>query len=79
MQVYGAMVGHVFSSKGLKPDLEKIKAVLEIESPRNKNDLQTYVSRFLPNLSDVRKKKDLSSRTILNLFGTKVTKEILVF
>lgn len=54
-------LGHVFSGEGLKPDPDKIKAVLEMEPPKNKKDLQTvlgiatYVSKFLPNLSDLTK------------------------
>ncbi|XP_077997421.1 uncharacterized protein LOC144450650 [Glandiceps talaboti] len=52
-------MGHLFTDEGPRPDPENIKAIIEIPKP---NDIQavqrligfaTYLSRFLPHLSDV--------------------------
>ena len=51
-------VGHIISKHGLKPDPEKVGAVKMMKQPQNKKDLQTflrfitYLSKFLPNMSD---------------------------
>lgn len=51
-------VGHIISKHGLKPDPEKVRAVKMMKQPQNKKDLQTflgfitYLSKFLPNMSD---------------------------
>ena len=51
--------GHILSSKGLKADPEKISAILNMEPPRDRNELQTvlgmitYLSRFAPSLSEI--------------------------
>lgn len=52
-------VGHIIGSFGVKPDNEKIKSIMEMPLPKNKNDLErflgmvTYVAKFIPNLSEV--------------------------
>ena len=52
-------MGHILSAEGLKPDPEKVKAVLEMEKPKNVKELQrfqgfvTYLSKFAPHLSEV--------------------------
>lgn len=44
---------------GLKPDPEKVRALQEMESPENVNDLHTfmrfvqYLGKCMPNLSEV--------------------------
>ena len=51
-------VGHIISKHGLKPDPEKVGAVKMMKQPQTKKDLQTflgfitYLSKFLPNMSD---------------------------
>ena len=51
-------VGHIISKHGLKPDPEKVRAVKMMKQPQTKKDLQTflgfitYLSKFLPNMSD---------------------------
>ena len=46
-------------SQRLKPDRDKVKAILEMPTPAEKQSLQrlhgmiTYLAKFLPNLSDV--------------------------
>ena len=51
--------GHILSSEGLKADPEKISAILNMEPPRDRNELQTvlgmitYLSRFAPSLSEI--------------------------
>lgn len=50
-------VGHIFSKDGLKPDDEKIRAILEMKKPENREQLEsflgmlTYLSRYIPNVS----------------------------
>lgn len=49
--------GHVLTSDGLKPDDEKISAIVNMKKPSDKTELMrflgmlTYLSRYLPNLS----------------------------
>lgn len=51
-------VGHILSSEGIKPDPEKVRAIISMKEPSNKKELQTflgiitYVTKFIPNLSD---------------------------
>ncbi|XP_031333730.1 uncharacterized protein K02A2.6-like [Photinus pyralis] len=51
-------MGHVFSSRGIHPDPLKIKAIVKMPEPKNKQDLQrfmgmlTYLSSFIINFSD---------------------------
>lgn len=48
---------HYFTSQGLCIDDERVKAILELESPKNKKELErfsgmlVYVARFIPHLS----------------------------
>ena len=52
-------IGHLLTLDGLKPDPNKVKAILEMPTPTEKQSLQrllgmiTYLAKFLPNLSDV--------------------------
>ena len=52
-------VGHILSSKGIKPVPEKIRAVLAMKKPTNKPELLRflgsiqYLGKFLPHMSDV--------------------------
>jgi len=52
-------IGHLLSLDGLKPDPDKVKAILKLPTPTNKQSLQillkmiTYLGKFLPGLSDV--------------------------
>ena len=52
-------IGHLLTQDGLKPDPNKVKAILEMPTPTEKQFLQrllgmiTYLAKFLPNLSDV--------------------------
>ena len=51
--------GHLISSKGLKPDPEKVSAIINMEPPHNINELQTvlgminYLTGFSPNLAEI--------------------------
>ncbi|KAK2707572.1 hypothetical protein QYM36_015319 [Artemia franciscana] len=51
--------GHLLTMEGVKPDLNKTKAIAEMPEPRNKEELQTllgmfnYLSRYIPNLSSL--------------------------
>ena len=50
-------LGHLISANGIKPDPQKIEAILKMPMPCNKTELQrflgmiTYLGKFLPNLS----------------------------
>lgn len=52
-------IGHVLTSDGLKPDEEKIRAVVQMPPPQDKQELQRcngmiqYLAKFIPNLSHV--------------------------
>ncbi len=52
-------IGHVLSEKGLKPDPEKVRAIQNMPAPEDKAALQRftgllqYLSKFIPNLSDL--------------------------
>lgn len=50
-------VGHHFSKEGIKVDEEKVKAITNMERPKNKKELESflgmlaYVSKYIPNVS----------------------------
>ena len=52
-------VGHLITSKGLKPDPEKVKAIKEMPEPQTKEEVKRflgfvqYLAKFLPMLSDI--------------------------
>ena len=52
-------MGHVLTDNGLEPDPEKIEAIKEMPKPQSVEDAQrlngfvTYLSKFMPKLSDV--------------------------
>ena len=52
-------MGHIFCKDGIKPDPEKVKAILEMPHPDNVTSVQrligmvTYLSKFLPQLSTI--------------------------
>ncbi|VDI72881.1 Hypothetical predicted protein [Mytilus galloprovincialis] len=62
-----AYMGHVITDKGLLPDPAKIQAVVEMPAPQNKEGVRRflglvqYLSKFIPNLSQV----DAPLRTLL--------------
>ena len=52
-------IGHLMTSKGLKPDPAKVRAILDMPKPTNVSGVRriigfvTYLSKFLPKLSDI--------------------------
>ncbi|XP_047037821.1 uncharacterized protein K02A2.6-like isoform X1 [Helicoverpa zea] len=50
-------VGHIFTARGISPDPDKVQAVMNMERPRCRKDLErflgmcNYLSRFIPNYS----------------------------
>ena len=53
--------GHLLTTEGLKPDLEKVRAIMEMLCAEGRDDILclngmvNYLSRFLPSLFDVMK------------------------
>ena len=51
--------GHIFTKDGLKPDPEKVRAVVDMARPTDKAGVQrllgmvNYVNKFIPNMSDL--------------------------
>lgn len=51
--------GHIISGQGLKPDPKKVKAISEMQPPKNRSELETvlgmitYLAKFAPSLSEV--------------------------
>ena len=61
--------GHLLTAEGLKPDPEKVRAIVEMPRPEKRDDILRLngmvncLGRFLPNLSDVMKPlRDLSHK-----------------
>lgn len=52
-------LGHIFNEQGMKPDSEKIRAIVELKAPKSKVELQrilgliNYLRSFIPNLASV--------------------------
>ena len=52
-------LGHIVSADGVKPDPEKIKAIVDMNVPKAVNELQrflgmiNYVGKFIPNLAEI--------------------------
>ena len=52
-------LGHTFDNKGIRPDKKKIKAIVEIPTPKEKKELErflgitNYLSRFIPKYSNI--------------------------
>ena len=52
-------VGHIISRDGLKPDPKKVEAIINMNAPKDKEEVQrflgmtTYLAKFLPNYSQV--------------------------
>ena len=52
-------MGHKITSEGLKPDPEKVEAILKMPTPKEKKDLQRflgmvqYLAKFIPHLSEI--------------------------
>ena len=52
-------VGHLLTAEGLKPDPEKVRAIVEMKTPENVKDLRRflgmvrYLSKFVPPLSEL--------------------------
>lgn len=50
-------LGHIISSSGLKPDPDKIAAIVNMREPENKKDVEkflgmiTYLGKFIPHMS----------------------------
>jgi len=56
-----SFIGHVATGDGLRVDPDKVKAICDMPAPRDKAGVQRllgmvqYLSKFLPNLSDMTK------------------------
>ena len=52
-------MGNLITAEGLKPDSDKVRAVIEMQEPKNLEELRrylgfiNYLSRYIPNLTDM--------------------------
>lgn len=57
----GKLLGHIVRQDGIKIDLERVKAIQQIEQPRHKKGIQSFMGkinflrRFIPNLAETSK------------------------
>ena len=55
----GKYLGSIVSAEGFRPDPDKIKAIVDMPQPQNKQDLQrllgvvNYLSQYIPNMSEI--------------------------
>ena len=55
----GKLLGHIISKDGIKIDSERINAILKVEEPRSKKELQSLIGkvnffrRFIPNFAEI--------------------------
>ena len=55
----GKLLGHIVSERGIKVDLEKIKGILDMPTPRTEKDIRgflgglQYISRFIARLINI--------------------------
>jgi hypothetical protein len=53
------LLGHIFSPEGIKIDHERVKSIQQIEIPRNKKSIQSFIGkikflrRFIPNFAKI--------------------------
>ena len=65
-------VGHIIGKDGLKPDPKQVEAIVNMEAPKDKEELQrflgmtTYLAKFIPNYSQVAAPSESCSRKVLN-------------
>ena len=76
-------MGHLTTSKGLKPDPDKVKAVEEMPEPTTKQELKSllgfvnYLSKFLPKLSEVAQPlRDLTAKEATFIWSTQHVKSL---
>lgn len=65
-------LGHIFDEKGVCPDSEQVKAIIQLKEPSNKVELQrilgmiNYLRDYVPNMSQVSAPlRELSKKDIL--------------
>ncbi len=52
-------LGNIITDKGMRPDEEKVRAILEMPTPENKQDIQrflgtiNFLSQYIPNMSNI--------------------------
>jgi hypothetical protein len=55
----GKILGHIVSPEGIKIDPERVKAIQQIDIPRNKKSIQSFIGkinflrRFIPNFVEI--------------------------
>ena len=75
-------IGHIFSDRGIKVDEDRIKAIIEMKTPENKDELLTmlgmvaYVGRYIPNLSEANAILRNLTKKMLPGFGTLMQKKL---
>ena len=57
--IFGKLLGHMVSERGIEVDPDKIKAILDMLVPRTKKEIKgflgklQYISRFIARLTDI--------------------------
>ena len=55
----GKILGHIVSPEGIKIDPKRVKAIQQIDIPRNKKSIQSFIGkinflrRFIPNFAEI--------------------------
>ena len=55
----GKLLAHIVSTEGIKIDPERVKAILKINIPRNKKEIQSFIRKinflrwFIPNFAEI--------------------------
>ena len=78
-------VRHLLTADGLKPDPEKVRAIIEMQTPENVKELQRfrgmvrYLSKFIPRLSELALPlQPISCMQMYLGLGIASTKELLI-
>ena len=57
--ISGKLLGHIFNGRGIEVDLEKIRAILDMPTPKIEREIKgflsilQYINRFIARLTDI--------------------------
>ena len=55
----GNLIGHIISKYGIKIDPERVNAILKVEEPRSKKEVQSFIGQvnflriFIPSFAEI--------------------------